>query len=65
VGVHALVFRAQIQMPEQRDAESAAVQEIRTAVLGLQKRAGREIDARIEVIEVIADLAEQFQRTER
>jgi hypothetical protein len=50
---------------EQRDADSAAVEKVRATVPGFQKRSGLEVHPRIEVMEIVAGLAEQLDRTSR
>src|ERR1700727_615274 len=52
-------------MMEQGNAKAAAEQEVRAAVPGLQKRPRRKVHTGIQVIKIVARLAEELDRTQR
>src|SRR5688500_7708755 len=67
VGVDLFVLQARIQALEERHADAEAVQQVfvaRTAV-DVRERRVVDVDLEVDVVEVIADLAEQLDRTER
>src|SRR6185295_9463429 len=64
-GVDSLVLEPCVEVLEERHANAAAVQQVLIARARVEARTVVEIDLRVDVVEVVTDLAEQLDRAQR